>query len=266
MTIRNRHDTSVPPGWDIIHPHIEVTVYGNDAEKYFSKRSKWLEIDSIQNKDSIRITGCFDGIFSTKRLHVGFIPSDISIQIIQSGILDNIVPILKEDIKYGRAKWFNYSIMLISKKEDKERFNDLLKDNPANELQKEFYRFIKKSNPPKDFTQSDYYNFSLNIKSNRNDIYREWINYKYIIENLAYQIDEEMYGLKIFLNKKEYEYICRRPKNQDVDILIGIGIGRVRDAVNELNSEGILLDDIKSDLMILVDKILDIRVNENSEI
>lgn len=89
----------IPDGYRILLQEVEVAGVGfrrNDAISFAISDDGWLEFapepTNQHDENAIQVVGCTDGFFGTKRRVIGYVPSDVALQIANSGLLGAIRP------------------------------------------------------------------------------------------------------------------------------------------------------------------------------
>jgi hypothetical protein len=89
----------IPDGLQIFADRLEVAGLAfrkNDATAFASSSDGWLELErELTNKfdrNAIKLIGCSDGFFGTKRRFIGYVPKDVASIIVEGGFLDTVQP------------------------------------------------------------------------------------------------------------------------------------------------------------------------------
>jgi hypothetical protein len=95
------------------------------------------EPNNPQDKNAIKVIG----VAPSARYFLGYIPKEISEQIISTGMLDKVTPRLARMFQ-GNHDYFEVQFQIIGLKELKKDFDAFLENQPADTSQKDYYKFF----------------------------------------------------------------------------------------------------------------------------
>lgn len=95
------------------------------------------EPSNPQDPNAIRLIGKSNG----KAYFIGYLPREISQQIIVTGLFDSVKARLTR-IYIGKNTYLDFQYQIIGPKVEKTRFDEFLKIRPANSAQKEYLKFF----------------------------------------------------------------------------------------------------------------------------
>lgn len=101
MTTKNYHlqDQKIPDGLQIFEERLEVAGVSfrkSDAASFAESGNGSLELERDQSnkhdKNAIKVIGCNEGFFGTKRRFIGYVPKDVAKLIVTNGFWGKIQP------------------------------------------------------------------------------------------------------------------------------------------------------------------------------
>lgn len=251
MTIELKFHPPMPDGL-VLYSWISVAGINHEkrAALRFAKNRNHrlvLELDRRDKKDSnaLEVVGCSNGLIRRYRDVIGYIPKEVAICIVEGGYWGSIEPRLRR-IYVGDDDYIDVELQLCGPKKENKRFHRLreqLEDRkfegrPATQLQKEFYLTFD-FDVPKGLTYLAAKQFvkekSAEIGKEDEDALQVWKFFRDILKELSDPETCEAYGIK------------------------AVRISRSRSAVVTLIDEGQSLEDISSDIQIVVDKLIDLH-------
>ena len=119
----------IPKGYQIYIDRLKVADILNhidDAITFIKSESVYLELEREDNNqddpNSIKILGCYKGIFRTKRHHIGYVPKKFGKIIIETGYWDKIKPrLLKTSI--GKTEYVEILFQILGPRGEKKYFH-----------------------------------------------------------------------------------------------------------------------------------------------
>jgi len=134
----------IPKGYQIFCQHLEVAGLSfrkEDAMRFFKGSEHTLklerELNNEHDKNAIKVIG----VTSSSKHFLGYVPKEVSEQIISTHLLENIKPRLAR-IYQGSDGFMEIQFQLIGLKEHKKQYDDFLNNQPADSSQKDFYKFL----------------------------------------------------------------------------------------------------------------------------
>ena len=94
MSTRKYHleEQEIPEGFQIFEERLEVAGVSfrkEDAAAFATAKDGWLEFErELGNKhdsNAIRVIGCNNGLFGTKRRFIGYVPREVSRPVVEGG-------------------------------------------------------------------------------------------------------------------------------------------------------------------------------------
>ena len=135
---------SIPKDYQIFTSNILVagiTFRNSDALRFINGSEQTLELERELNnphdKNAIKVIG----ITPSSRYFVGYVPQEVSEQIIETGLLDKIKLRLARTYQ-GDNGYIEIQFQIIGLKELKKQYDAFLENQPADVSQKEFYKFF----------------------------------------------------------------------------------------------------------------------------
>jgi hypothetical protein len=101
MAKSNYHlqEQEIPEGFQIFEARLEVAgipFRKDDAVAFAASKNSWLELeretDNKYDKNAIKVIGCSKGFFGTKRRFIGYVPKDVSKNVIERGFWGKVQP------------------------------------------------------------------------------------------------------------------------------------------------------------------------------
>lgn len=244
MSIDKEFSSDIPKDHQIYERRLEVAgVQHRKSSAYkFAKGSCqeiYLEREYNNKYDSnaIKMMGVSKGWFFTSRNFIGYVPKEISQQIVGSDMWDSVKPRLCK-IYISDKGFVDIKFQLLGYKNKKHQYDDYLKNKPPTQIQKEFYKYfgIKK---PKGLTTGQAEEF-INITRKNNQIdsdkkLEDWDAYEEICEEFSDADFRETYEIK------------------------KVGMPLLRDAINQLLKDGETMPNLSKDIDKIVEKIISIK-------
>lgn len=113
----------------------------NDALRFMKTTDQTLELERELNnphdKNAIKVIG----VTPSNKYFLGYVPKEVSEQIISTGMLDKVAPRLARAFQ-GNQDYFQIQFQIIGLKVLKKDFDAFLKNQPAEASQKDYYKFF----------------------------------------------------------------------------------------------------------------------------
>jgi hypothetical protein len=130
-----------------------ISFQKEDAIQFANGTNQTLKLERKLNnqhdKNAIKVIG----LASSSQYFLGYVPKEISEQIIETHLLDSIKPRLAR-IYQGNNGYIEIQFQVIGLKEYKKKYDVFLENQPADARQKDFYKFFDLS-IPKSLTTSE---------------------------------------------------------------------------------------------------------------
>ena len=251
MTIELKFHSPIPDGL-VLYSWISVAGINHEktaALRFAKNRNHRLELErdrsNKQDPNAIEVVGCSNGLIRKYRDVIGYLPKEVATCIVEGGYWGSIEPRLRR-IYVGNDNYIDVEFQLCGPIKENKRFRRLREEvedrkfegQPATQLQKEFYQTFD-FKAPKGLTYLAAKQF---IKEKTAEIGKEdegalqaWKYFRDILKELSDPETCEAYDIKV------------------------VSISRSRSAVVTLLDEGQSLEDISSDIQMVVDKLIELH-------
>lgn len=118
-----------------------ITFRKDNAIKFARASNQTLELERDLNNEHDKNAIKVIGVTPTSRYFVGFVPKEISEQIIVTNMFDNVKARLGR-IYQGKDDYIEIKFQIIGMKINKKQYDAFLENKPANSSQKEYYKFF----------------------------------------------------------------------------------------------------------------------------
>lgn len=123
-----------------------ITFRKNDVLRFMKATEQTLALEQEPNnphdKNAIKVIG----VTPSARYFLGYVPKEVSEQIISTGMLDKVTPRLARMFQ-GNQDYFEVQFQIIGLKELKKDFDAFLENQPADISQKDYYKFFNLTVP-----------------------------------------------------------------------------------------------------------------------
>ena len=113
----------------------------NDALRFMKATDQTLELERELNnshdKNAIKVIG----VTPSNKFFLGYVPKEVSEQIISTGMLEKVAPRLARAFQ-GNQDYFEIQFQIIGLKVLKKDFDAFLENHPAEASQKDYYKFF----------------------------------------------------------------------------------------------------------------------------
>jgi hypothetical protein len=135
------------------------------------------------------------GVSGSSKYFIGYIPKDLSEQIVSTGLFDSVKPRLAR-IYIGKNDFIDIQYQIIGPKANKKQFEGFLESQPADSLQKEYFKFFGLTVPRNLTTGQAKQTISEHKKTCKPEEIAEWEG----LSNILLEFDDsdfrETYNLK----------------------------------------------------------------------
>ena len=244
MGIAKNISEPIPDGYQIYVSRLEIAgihYRKDEALKFAVGNYQTIAFERDQNNkhdpNAIKIIGTSKGLIFTSSKILGYVPKEVSKQIVGSDLFSAIKPRLKR-IYVSDKGFIDIQWQLIGPKETKKQYDGYLKNKPASQWQKEFFKFfgIKKN---KGLTTGQA---EIIIKEKQKSIetedkakLNEWDAYEELFDEFEDADFREIYGIK------------------------KVRLSLLMDAITQLKNEGETIHTLADDIDKVVDKIIKIK-------
>lgn len=177
-------DNPIPKGFQIFASNLPVAgIQHRKAEAIQFARSGNQELsierepDNPHDPNAIRLVG----VSGADRYFIGYLPREISEQIVATGLFESLKPRLTR-IYIGTDDFLDFHYQILGPRTEKKRFDEFLKNKPAAVSQKEYLKFFGLP-IPKGMTagQADQA-INEHTKTSTPEEQAEWLGYSTILE------------------------------------------------------------------------------------
>lgn len=230
-------DEAIPEGFQIYteRPDIAGLSYKKAGAIRFANGVKQelrfeREPENKHDANAIKVIG----VFGSNSECIGYVPKELSEQIIGSGLFELVKPRLRR-IFVGSSDYIDINYQILGPKADKPTFDDYLYKKPAEPDQIEYFKFFG-LNPSKETNRGDAEALiNQHQKSCSPEQIKEWDCYCQILEEFNDPDFREMYDLK------------------------KVSRGVLLKAIDQLRESGSTYCDISDDIDQVVEKVLEIK-------
>jgi len=214
-----------------------VSFRKNDALQFINGADQTLELeretDNSQDKNAIKVIG----VTSISRYFLGYVPKEISEQIVKTGMFDKIKPRLARTYQ-GNDDYIEIQFQIIGLKATKRDFDSLINNQPADIYQKDFFKFFELAIPSgltKGQATALIKEHTKKLKNEDALLLQEYDNYAEILEEFNDSDFREIYGIK-------------KPSRTILNHVL-----------SQLKQEGKTYNYLASNIQIVVDKVINIK-------
>jgi len=237
----NNISSDLPKGYQILEKRLLVAGiqhYSDAALKFIHNSDQHLELEKEENNkfdpNAIKIIGVSKGWFFNSRNHIGYVPKEISKQINATELFEMVKPRVTRTYEDDND-FIEIQFQIIGPKDKKTQYDGFLKNKPANQIQKEFYKYFSYKTP-KCLTTGEADEFIKKnikkLKSDDSEKLQNWDNYEEILDEFNDSDFRETYEIK-------------KPS-----------ISLLRDAIARLIENGETMQSLSDDIEIIVDKVI----------
>lgn len=191
------------------------------------------EFNNPHDKNAIKVIG----ITSSSEYFIGYVPKEVSAQIVATGMLDKIIPRLTRAY-HGRDDYLEVQFQIIGLKSLKKEFDAFIDNKPAESRQKDYYKFFNIT-IPRGLTKGDaditIDKHSKTLRKENDAQLQEYYEYISILD----EFDDSDF-------REEFE--IKKPARTFID-----------DALNALRQEGKSYGYLSDNINEVVDMILQIK-------
>jgi hypothetical protein len=191
-------NSPMPPGYQMYASNLPIAgiIYRKDkAVKFTQDSGQSLELqreaDNEFDPNAIKLIG----VTQRDRYFIGYLPKELSAQIVSTGFFEKVKPRLMLTYFDG-DDFIDIQYQIIGPKSEKALFDIYLKEQPADTSQKEYIKFFA-LNGPKDLTLGQASDIiSAHMKESPEAEQAEWEGYSEILEQFDDADFREGYEIK----------------------------------------------------------------------
>lgn len=134
----------IPSGYQIYAGHLPIAgikYRKQDAIKFANSSNQELGLEREPNNEHDPNAIKLIGISGSNKYFMGYIPKDLSEQIVSTGLFDSVKPRLSR-IYVGKNDFIDIQYQIIGPKTNKKQFDAFLENQPADSLQKDYFKFF----------------------------------------------------------------------------------------------------------------------------
>lgn len=137
-------DSPIPTGYQIFAKNLPVAGMAyrkSDAIKFSRANNQELSLEREPNNQHDPNAIKLIGISGSNKFFIGYLPKELSEQIVDTGLFDNLRARLTR-IYVGKDDFLEFHYQIVGPKVEKKKFDDFLNNQPANSEQKEYFKFF----------------------------------------------------------------------------------------------------------------------------
>lgn len=188
----------MPSGYQIFAKNLPVAgiQHRKDEALKFAKSSNPVlslerELDNQFDSNAIKLIG----LSGATQYFIGYLPKEISAQIIGTGMYENVKARLGP-IYISNNDFLDIQYQVIGPKADKKKFDEFLSNQPAELSQKDYFKFFNLAIPKGLTAGQAEQAISEHQKSSKTEELEEWEGYTKILEEFDDQDFRDGYDLK----------------------------------------------------------------------
>lgn len=138
-------ENSIPTGYQIFAKNLPVAglaLRKNEAMQFASASQQTLRLEREQTNPSDKNAIKLIGVAGKSNYHLGYLPKELSAQIIGTQLVDSVVPRLMR-IYVGTTDFIEIQYQILGPKSAKKSFDAFLQDLPITSEQQDYIRFFK---------------------------------------------------------------------------------------------------------------------------
>jgi len=174
------------------------------------------------------------GLSGSNRYFIGYLPKELSAQIIDTGMFENIKARLGR-IYISNNDFVDIQYQVIGPKVHKKKFDDFLSNQPADSSQKDYFKFFALPLPKGLTSGQAEQTISEHMKSSKPEEHDEWIGYTNILEEFDDKNFREDYDLK------------------------KVGNTVLMEAINQLNAQGKTYKYLSDNIDEVAEKVIELK-------
>ena len=232
-------DNPIPIGYQIFAKNIPVAGMSyrkNDVINFSRTQNQELtikrELNNQHDKNAIQLIG----ISGSNQYIIGYLPKELSEQIISTGLFDSIKVRLTR-IYIGREDFIEVHYQIIGPKADKKQFDDFVNNKPADSSQKEYFKFFGLTSPKGMTAGHAEQTIKEHKKTSTDEEQGEWFGYTSIFEEFDDADFRETYELKKVSKTILLEVLNQLKQENKTYSYLGDNIDEVVERVIQLKPE-----------------------------
>lgn len=188
----------IPAGFQIYAERMPIAgihLRKSEALNFAKAKNQELKLqrepDNEHDSNAIKVIG----ISGPNEYFIGYLPKELSEQLVLTGLFDSVLARLAR-IYVGRDDFLDIQYQIVGPKSSKKQFDDFLNSQPADSLQKEYFKFFGLPiSRGLTTTQADQMIFEHTKKCPADEV-SEWEAYKNIVDEFEDKDFRESYELK----------------------------------------------------------------------